>query len=121
MGVLLVIGIIVALVFVGVVAMEKIADASHGEMHAVVQILGNNVVVTQFSDTEPVVIAEVLAYIDGVAETRGKYVVKNPSVGKPVTFEELADGVTGSAFVIVEATFSDGTHEIVDYTRLQFA
>ncbi|MCQ2355517.1 MAG: hypothetical protein MJ014_00600 [Methanocorpusculum sp.] len=41
--------------------------------------------------------------------------------GAPIQFTGVARDVTGYAFVIVDAEFSDGTKTVIKYARMRFS
>ncbi len=119
--VILVFGIVAALVVSGFFVMGQIANASMDGTDLIVQLSGNDISVTILGGKDTTTISSLCVYIEGTPENDRNGIVRNPPVGKPIIYKDLARGRTGAAFVISEATFSDGTKKIVDYSRVQFA
>ena len=121
LGVVLIVIIIIVLVFVGMFAMNQIVDQSYSNVDVTVMVSGNDVVVTILGGSKVSDVIALRACIDGTSKGRinSKY-VRDISLGKPIVFSDLASGVSGSAFVVVEAMFSNGDIGIVNYVRLQF-
>ncbi len=120
LAVLLVIGIIVVLVLIGMFAMGEIVHKSYDHVDVTVQISGNDVVVTVIGGDDAAYVTGVCAYIDGTDAVSSLQFLNYAGLSEPIVFTGLARGVTGSAFVIVEVAFDDGTTGVVNYARLQF-
>lgn len=120
-GVLLIIGIVVAMVFVGNVVMGEIVGTSYGNVDVTVHISGNDVVVSIIGGEDASSVTGLHTYIDGAPETFSESNYQyNVVLGKPVVFSGIASGIVGSRFVIVEAIFDDESVSVIHYARLQF-
>lgn len=116
----LIIGIVIALIIFGVFAMGEIVDSTYDDVDVTVRVSGNDVMVTVIGGNDVVHVTGIRAYIDGSPEISAREYQPIESLGSPILFTDLAKGVSGSAFVIVEAAFEDGTRGIINYARLQF-
>ncbi|HJK77447.1 hypothetical protein [Methanocorpusculum vombati] len=119
--VLLAIGIVAVLIFVGLCAMTEIADISHANVDVTARVSGNDVMITVIGSDDARHVTGICAYIDGAAEGKQTVFRTFPGTGETIVFPDIAAGVFGSAFVIIEAQFDDGTTDIVNYVRLQFS
>ncbi|MCQ2355518.1 MAG: hypothetical protein MJ014_00605 [Methanocorpusculum sp.] len=119
--VLLILGIIIGLVVAGFFMMGQIADTSSEGIDVFVQISGNDVLITLISGGNVNQITDICVYVDGYTSPEKNIHLRNPPVGTPIQFAGLAAGVTGYTFVIVEATFTDGTETVIKYARMRFS
>lgn len=119
-GILLVIGIVLGLVFLGVYCMDQIVDTSYDNVDVTVQVSGNDVVVTVLGGSEVSHLTAVHAHIDGAKSFTPNDNFQKYSPGQPIVFSGLASDVTGSAFVVVKGKFGDGRVGVITYSRLQF-
>lgn len=117
---LLIVGIIIGLVVAGFFMMEQIAGSSSEGIDVFVQISGNDILVTLIDGNGADLITGIHVYVDGYPSAENS-VMHNPPIGKPILFAGLATNVTGYAFVIVEATFADGTQTVIEYARMRFS
>lgn len=118
----LIIGIVIGFVAAGFFAMGQIADSSSEGIDVVVQIHGNDVQVTLLPGGKVNQITGLHVYVDGHdPSSEACPVVHDPLVGSWIQFAGVAKNVTGSEFVIVEATFADGTQTIIEYARMRFS
>lgn len=122
MAIVIAIVVVIALIGIGLFAMGQLVETSYDNVDAIVQLSGNDVVVTILGGENADKIVALHAYIDGVGDPNAPGNTKRPIViGEPVPFSNLARGVTGTGFVVVEAIFSDGSQGVVTYSRMKFS
>lgn len=119
--VLLAVGIVAVLIGVGLVAMGEIVDISRDDVDITTRVSGNDVMITVLGGDDVRYLTGLCAYIDGMPRKEWPDYQSFETVGETIIFPGLATGTVGSAFVIVEAKFDDGTTGIVNYARLQFS
>lgn len=120
--VLLAIGIVAVLIFADFYAMTEIADISRdNDMDVTARVSGNDVMITVIGGDDALHVTGICAYIDGAPGDKQAGFRNFPGAGATIVFPDIAAGVFGSAFVIIEAEFDDGTTDIVNYVRLQFS
>lgn len=116
---LLILCIIIGLVTLGFVVIYQIADTSSEGIDVVVQLAGNDVQVTLLPDGKVNQITDLHVSVDG--RPFNSSVVHDPLVGSSIQFAGVAKDVTDYEFVVVEATFTDGTQTIIEYARMRFS
>jgi hypothetical protein len=120
-AVLLVLLVIVGLIIAGLFAMNQVADTAQGSVNAIVQLSGNDVVVTILGGEGADRISGLHAYIDGQESNTPANMKRSIVLGQPVIFTDLAKGVTGTGFVVVEAVFQDGARNVIVFKRMTFS
>ena len=120
MMVVLIIGIVAVLIIFGMYAMGAVVNQSYDNVDVTVRISGNDVVVTVIGGEDAGSVTGIRAYVDGTPRASLPGYQDCGTPGDLIIFPGLAKGTTGSAFVIVEATFNDGTTGVITYARLQF-
>lgn len=121
LAVLLVVVVIIVLIVAGMFAMNQIVDNSYDNVDAIVQLQGNDVVVTIIGGADADKVAGLHAYIDGMESNAPANTKRSITIGEPVVFTNLAKGVTGTGFVVVEAIFQDGSTGVVTFARMKFS
>lgn len=101
-----------------VVMGQMVQETNDVEMS--VQVSGNDVIVVVFASEDAQRIHALHAYIDGKTDRAGAMTRDHIVPGTAVIFHNLASGISGTQFVIIEATFTDGSNGIVKYSRLLF-
>lgn len=120
-GIGLVIVVIAILVGVGFMAMSNVMTEIQTEkdVQMNIQLSGNDIVVTIFSGDD----AESLRVVSLFIDTPGDMLnlEKPAAVGTPITFSNVAKGVTGSRFVMVRGKFNDNSDALLKQTKLTFS
>lgn len=119
--VLLIIGIIIGLVVAGFFVMGQIADTSAKGVDVLVQVSGNDVLITLIEGNHVNQITGLRVSVDGYTPPDANTSLKDPQPGTPIQFTGVARDVTGYAFVIVDVEFSDGTKTVIKYARMRFS
>ncbi|HJK77445.1 hypothetical protein [Methanocorpusculum vombati] len=119
--VLLIMGIIIGLVVAGFFAMGQIAGTSSEGVDVLVQVSGNDVLITLIADGHANPITGLRVSVDGYAPSDANSSLQNPQMGTPIQFAGVAKDVTGYAFIIVDAEFLDGTQRVIKYARMRFS
>ncbi|MDV0440873.1 hypothetical protein [Methanorbis furvi] len=117
-GAILIAGIIFGMVFVGIMAMDKIVEKVESNAAVTVHLHGDDIEVMILSSSFAEEIISIEVSIDGVSDSR---MVIPVTLGTPVFCDDIAVGVTGSKFVVINAMFADGTSAVIHYTRVQFS
>lgn len=110
---------VATLLGVGFLALGYVADQATSDVDIILQLSGDDILVTLVDGGKARQIQVLTTHIEGHADAR--FSVQNPAVGEPVTFPNMGEGINGEEFVIVEATFIDGTEAVLDYVRLRFS
>ncbi|MDV0443269.1 hypothetical protein [Methanorbis rubei] len=116
--ILLVISIIGGMVFTGMMATAPIVENVEKNAVITVHLQGDDVMITLLANSFRQKISSIEVSIDGVS---GRSMTKPIAIGTPVLCKDIAEGVTGSKFIVINARFADGTSAIIHYTRLQFS
>lgn len=96
-------------------------DEQTPDVEMSVQISGNDIVVVLFTSENARNIYALHAYIEGIIDRAHAQTCDDITVETPIIFRGMAQGVSGPQFVIIEATFKDGTRNIVKYSRIFFS
>lgn len=114
--------VISGLLVTGIFTLEQSGVASSSGVDVVIQLSGNDVLVTVLDGESARQVTGLHTYINGPPPASAKSMtVRDPPIGTTVVYPGLAKGVIGHESVIVEATFADGTQSIVDYAQMQFS
>ena len=85
-----------------------------------VLLSGNDIVVTVFGGADAESLRIITIYIDeGIGGMISQE--KKAVVGSPVTYTNMAIGLTGSKFVMVKGTFTDNSVVLLKNTKLVFS
>ncbi|MDU9375685.1 hypothetical protein McpSp1_02640 [Methanocorpusculaceae archaeon Sp1] len=117
-GAILIAGIIFGMVFVGIMAMDKIVENAESNAAVTVHLHGDDIEVMILSSSFGEEIISIDISIDGVPDSR---MTMPATIGAPIFCDNIAVGVTGSKFVVIHAMFADGTSAVIHYTRVQFS
>ncbi|MDV0443266.1 hypothetical protein [Methanorbis rubei] len=117
-GIILIIGIIGGLVFAGIMAMDRIVENVEKNAAVIVHLYGDDIEVMILSSSFEKEITSIEISIDEVPDSRRIHPV---TLGTPFLFKNIAVGVTGSKFVVINAVFTDGSSTVIHYTKFQFS
>ncbi len=112
--------IILAAVFLWFVVLDQMVQQTN-DVEMSVQVSGNDIVVVVFESESAQRIRSLHAYIEGKTNRASAMTRDHLLPGTAVIFHNLASDVSGTQFVIIEATFTDGSCSIVKYARLLFS
>ncbi|MDU9376126.1 hypothetical protein McpSp1_07160 [Methanocorpusculaceae archaeon Sp1] len=123
MGVVLVIAVIGLLVGSGLFVMENIMTEVQTTRDVQINLVlsGDDIVVTVLPGDDAAFLRYVTIYVDGSDSFSDAERTKSASISVPIVYESIAHGVTGTRFVMVKGTFSDGKDEILKQIRIQFS
>ena len=112
--------IILVSVFMWFVVLDQMVQQTN-DVEMSVQVSGNDIVVVVFESESAQRIRSLHAYIEGKTNRGSAMTRDHIFPGTAVVFQNLASDVSGTQFVIIEATFTDGSSGIVKYVRLLFS
>jgi hypothetical protein len=119
--VVIIVVVVIGLIFGGMYAMNQVVSTSYDKVDAIVKLSGNDVVVTIIGGDDAPKVSGLHTYIDGRESNAPGNTKRSIVLGEPVIFTDLARGVTGTGFVVVEALFNDGQRGVITYSRMQFS
>ncbi len=121
-GIILVAVVVIVLVAAGFLVMSNVMTDLQQEkdVQMNVQLSGNDIVVMVFGGADAETLRIITIYIDGGS---GGMISqeKKAVVGSPITYTNLAIGLTGSNFVMVKGTFTDNSVVLLKNTKLMFS
>ncbi len=123
MGVVLVVVVIALLVGSGLFVMNNIMTEVQTSRDVQMNLVlsGNDIIVTTLPGGDAVSLRSITVYIDGSNFLSDADRTRMVSIGVPIVYENIAKGITGTRFVMVKGTFSDGNDEILKQIRIQFS
>lgn len=121
-GIILVAVVVLGVVAAGLVVMSNVVTELEMEkdVQMNVQLSGNDVVLTVFGGDDAASLRIITIYIDGVEGGMFQQ-ERNACIGSPITYTNMASGLTGSKFVMVKGTFADNSIVLLKNTKLMFS
>ena len=120
-GVVSVLVVICFAVILGGLGIQGLTDdvMKTKNVHAAISISGQDIVVTVLGGSDIHLLEEIWVYLEDRQEMRHQF--RSVHTGDVLTCTDMAKGVEGTHFVIVEAAFLDGGRGYLEYKRIEFS
>ena len=118
--VVVIIGSIAGLIALGSNLVVQVVGTTELDVDVGIQVSGNDIIITVHGGKDVYRVAKIHVRIEGGSSTYPNIDRSQFEGKKPVVCTDLAKGVKGNRFVIVEGTLTDESTALIEYHRITF-